>query len=235
MVNIDKAIIARLEVNDKTFEILVDAEKALEFKKGTTSVSVQNILAVNEIFKDARKGDKASPSDIQKAFKTTDVFEAAGQIIRKGDIKITTHMRQQLVEEKRKQLVNLITRNAINPQTNTPHPPQRIEACLEQARVQIDPFIPAEEQMAGALKELRPLIPIRIEKKRVAIKFPAQCSQIAVGIMKRSAEIKRDAWLNDGSWVVEVEIPAGTLGDLISTVNRVSQGNATLKELESLK
>ena len=230
MVNIDKAIIARIEHEGKTFEILVDAEKAIEYRKGAPT-SIQNILAVNEIFKDAKKGDKASPTDIEKAFGTRDIFEAAGKIIKKGDIRLTTQMKHKMVDDKRKQLVALIARNAINPQTNTPHPPQRIETCLEEARVQIDPFLSAEEQMENAIKAIRPIIPIRVEKKLLAVKFPATCAQKAVGVIKRSAEIKRNAWMNDGSWIVEVEIPAGTLGDFVNLVNKLSQGNASVKEL----
>ena len=34
MVSIDKAVVARLKRNGKNFQILVDCEKALEFRKG---------------------------------------------------------------------------------------------------------------------------------------------------------------------------------------------------------
>lgn len=234
MVSVDKAVIARYEHKGKKFEILVDSEKALEFRKGSP-YSLENILAVQNVFKDAKTGEHVSSADLKEAFGTDDLLKACEFIIKKGDIQITAEQRRKLVEEKRKQIITIIARNAINPQTDTPHPPARIEAALEQVRIKIDPFLPAEEQVADVLKELKPIIPIRFEKKRVAAKFPAQYAPKAVGAVKRFAEIKQQSWMNDGSWVCEVELPAGMVQDFVDLANRETHGAAEIKFLGEAK
>jgi ribosome maturation protein SDO1 len=88
-------------------------------------------------------------------------------------------------------VIAIIARNAINPQTKLPHPPARIELAMEEARVKIDLFKPAEEQVPDVLKVLRPLIPIKFEKKEVAVKVPPQYAGRAAGEVKHYGEVKR--------------------------------------------
>lgn len=231
MVSIDKAVVARFESKGKKFEILVDSNKALAFRKGQP-YSLENVLAVVEVFRDAKTGDRCGSSELKEAFGTDDVLKVSEAILKKGEIHLTAEQKRTMVEEKRKQIIAIIARNAINPQTDLPHPPQRIEAALEEARIKVDPFLPAEEQVPDALKELRPIIPIRFEKKRVAVKFPAIYAPKAVGMVKRIAEIQKDQWLGDGSWVVVVEIPAGMITEFFDAVNGETKGEAEIKVLE---
>ena len=57
MVNVDDAIIARLESFGEKFEILVDADLAADFRNPdhTEEIPIEDILAVEEIFKDSKK------------------------------------------------------------------------------------------------------------------------------------------------------------------------------------
>lgn len=55
MVAVDKAVIARLKSSGETFEILVDPDLALDYRGGK-EVDMNDILAVKEIFKDAKRG-----------------------------------------------------------------------------------------------------------------------------------------------------------------------------------
>ena len=56
MVNVDDAIIARLESYGEKFEILVDADLAADFRNPdhTEEIPIEDILAVEEIFKDSK-------------------------------------------------------------------------------------------------------------------------------------------------------------------------------------
>ena len=51
MVNVDDAVIARLESYGERFEILVEAELAADYKRGE-DIEIEKVLAVEEIFKD---------------------------------------------------------------------------------------------------------------------------------------------------------------------------------------
>ena len=146
MVSVDKAVIAHIQKGKERFEVLVDPELALELKRGKP-IGLERVLAINQVFTDSRKGDRASAADLQKAFGTSDPLKVAESIIRSGDVQLTTEQRHKMTEDKRKQIVALIVRQGMDPKTKLPHPPQRIENAMAEARVNIDPFRSAEEQL----------------------------------------------------------------------------------------
>lgn len=232
MVTLEDAVIARYVKSGSHFEVLVDPENALAFREGSAD---ELDLATEEIFKDARKGDRAAAENLRKVFKTEDPLTIAQIIVRRGDIQLTTEQRRRMTEEKRRQVITYISRNAINPQTRTPHPPTRIELALEEAKVNFDPFKSLEEQVTIALKALKPLIPIRLEKIRVAVKIPAELAQRIYGDMRGIGDLTKEEWLRDGSWVGLFEIPAGLQTDFFEQVNRKTHGNVTTKIVENLK
>jgi len=119
MVRLDDAVPARLKTHGTTFEVLVDPDGALALKRGD-SVNLEEILAVEDIFENASRGDRSPEEDLQKAFGTTEVLPIAQIIIKKGEISLTAEQRKQFIENKRRQVIEVIARNAINPRQNTP-------------------------------------------------------------------------------------------------------------------
>ncbi|MEM7817917.1 MAG: ribosome assembly factor SBDS [Candidatus Aenigmatarchaeota archaeon] len=183
-ISIEKSVIACYKVKGQKFEILVDPFKAFEFKKNK-KYKIEEILAVNDIFKDARKAERASANELKQAFNTTDIFKIAEEILSNGEIQIPTELKRKLIEEKKNQIINLISRRFINPQNNLPHPPQRIELAMEQAKVSIDPFVDAELQLENIVKELKKIIPLRIEYLTLEIKIPINIGSKAINEIKR--------------------------------------------------
>lgn len=233
MASVESAVIVKYVFNEKTFEILADPDAALDFRKGS-QVDISDVLAVRDVFKDARAGDRAPGADLKSAFATDDVLKCAEIILRKGELHLTSDQKRKMTEEKERQIVAIIARNAINPQTDLPHPVTRIEAAMKEARVRIDPFKSADEQLAEVVKALRPIIPIRLEKKQVAIKFPPNYAPKAIGFVKRLADVKKDEWFPDGSWAALVEVPAGMVPDLMDAVNRETHGEAQISVVGSV-
>ncbi len=231
MVSLDDAVIARLESHGSSFEILVDPDLALDLKKGK-EVDLSEVLASEEIFKDSAKGDRASPEHIKEVFGTEDTFEAAKIIIQKGTLQLTTEQRKKILEDRRRQVISIIARNAINPQTKLPHPPARIERAMEEARVRVDISKPAEEQVPEVLKVLRPLIPIKFEKKDVAVKIPAHYAGMAVSVVKSYGDVKKEEWQGDGSWICMLEVPAGIVEEFFDKVNQITHGDVETRIIE---
>jgi ribosome maturation protein SDO1 len=228
MVRLEDAVPARLKTHGATFEVLVDPDGALALRRGD-DVAIEDILAVEDVFENASRGDRSAEEDLLKAFETTDVAVIADKIIRKGEISLTAEQRKQIIENKRKQVIEIITRNAINPQTKTPHPPARIEQAMKEAKVNIDPSKSADELVTIAMKAIRPIIPIRFEEVEVAIKIPAAYAPKAYGEISTFGKVTREAWQNNGSWIGVVKIPAGMQTDFYSLVNRLTKGEAETK------
>ena len=231
MVNIDETIIARLESYGEKFEILVDPDLAADFRNpdNEKEINIEDILAVEEIFKDSKKGDKASDESMKKVFDTTDVLEVAEQILQKGSIQITAEQRRQMQEDKRKQVISTIAREGINPQNGLPHPATRIENAMNEAKVKIDPFKSVDEQVQIALKAIKVLIPIKFEKVRVAVRLPNTATGQAYSAIRPFGKIITEEWQDDGSWIAIVEMSGGLQDDFNHKMASISGGEAETK------
>lgn len=223
-------VIARLVVKGKRFEVLVDPEKAYRFKEGE-KISIEEVVVGDYIYKDAKKGLKASPSELQEVFGTEDVYKISTEIVKHGELQLTTEQRRKLLEMKRKQIVYHIAKSAIDPKTKTPIPPSRIEKAMEEARVSIDLYKSVEEQVPEIVKAISKVIPIRIAKALIEISVPAEYASKVAGQIMRLGEVKKSNWLADGSLIVQIEIPAGMQSELIDKVNELTKGNASVKVL----
>ena len=230
MSSLENAIIAHLDSHGERFELLVDPDLAYMYKTGKKKDLV-NVLIVEEVFKDAKKGDRHKNETLQKIFKSTDIGEIAKQILERGEIQLTTEQRRKMLEEKRKQVVALIAREAIDPRTKAPHPPQRIEKALDEARVHIDAFKDAESQVEAVVGALRPLLPIKFERLRIAVKIPAEYAPKAYGSLKEF-NMQRDEWQKDGSLIAVVEIAAGMQSSFYDRVNKMTGGKVETKVLD---
>ncbi|MBI4174242.1 MAG: ribosome assembly factor SBDS [Candidatus Aenigmarchaeota archaeon] len=228
MVTVDKAVIAKLSIDGKHFEILVDADIAYDLKEGKT-VSISRMLAVNEVFKDAKKADRAAPGDVQKAFSTNDIEKIAVEIVKHGDIQLTTDFRRRKIDEKKKQIAAFISKNAVNPQTKLPHPPDRVIAAMEQAHLSIDPFKPVENQVEEVIKVIKGIIPISVEEAALTIEIPAKFSARAYGIVKEFG-IQNEKWLSDGSLVAKINVPAGAKEAVFRRLGAATEGTARIEE-----
>jgi len=227
----EKYTTARITSSGEKFEILVKPAAALDHKLGKP-IAISQILLIEEIYSDASKGTRASVEKLQKCFGTTDVMKISEEIMRHGELQLTTDQRRQLVEDKRKQIVAFISRNCIDPRTGSPHPPLRVEQALEQVKVSIDPFKRGEEQARAIIEELRPLLPLKMEQMRVAVKIFAEYAAKAYGTVKNYGTITREEWQADGSWIGVVEMPAGSYGPFIERIGKLTQGTVQTKILK---
>lgn len=221
----DDAVVARWEHEGSRFEVLVDPVAVQEIRDGKT-VNLRDRLSSEHIYKDARKGDKISEEYLQQIFHTSDYLEIARQIIQKGEVQVTTEQRHQLAAVKHREIVAAIARNAMNPQTGAPHPAARIEAAMEEAKVHVDPFRPADAQIQEILAKLRPLLPIRFDTVRMKLHVPGQHYPRVIGDLKGMGKLSEEAWGSDGSWSAILEIPAGVQTELLEKLNARTKGAA---------
>ena len=226
----EKYTIARLTKDNEHFEILVKPDKALDYRTGKTA-RIAEVLAAEIIFADANKGTKVSEEQMNKAFETTDPLRIADEILKKGTLQLTTEQRRKMVEDKRKQVIDFISRQAVDPKTNLPHPPLRIENAMEQIRYKIDAHKPVEEQARDIVKLLRPILPLKIEQISVSVRIPVAYSARAYGSIKSFGEIKQEEWRADGSWQGVIEMPAGAYASFLNKLGDITKGNGEAKIL----
>ena len=227
MISLDEAVTARLESHGTRFEVLIDPDAALEIKRGEFDGELEDVIAAEDVFENASRGDRPPEEDVEEVFGTTDPLQIVPEVVERGEIQITAEQRKEMLEQKHKQLVNRITRNAVNPQMDdAPHPPERIERALEEAGFTVDPMEPVENQIDGALEALRPVIPIRFDEVTVAVQLPADYAGSGQAKVREFGDLEREEWQSDGSWVGVVTFPAGLQNEFYDLANEVSSGEA---------
>ncbi len=225
--DIDKSVIARFKKEGKDFEILVDCDKAIAFKGGK-EIPIDEVLVTNDIFVDVKKGTHAPEKDLENIFKTDDKTEIAKVIINKGEIQLTTDYKNKIREEKRKRIIDLIHRNTVDSKTGLPHPLQRIDSAMEEAKVNIDFYKSSEEQFKEVIKEIRAIIPIKIEKREIKIRIPVSFVGKSHGAVRSFGELLSENYDSDGSYIVVIEIPSGIQEELFDKINSLTQGQAEI-------
>ncbi|MDH5461159.1 MAG: ribosome assembly factor SBDS [Candidatus Bathyarchaeota archaeon] len=223
--------IARITREGEHFEILVKPEPALSYRTGKTN-SISKVLVTETIFTDANKGLKPSEDQLQKAFGTSNTIKIADVILRNGSLQLTTEQRKKMTESKRRQIISFITRQCVDPKTNLPHPPLRIEKAMEQVHYPIDPFGEVEEQAKEIIKLLRPILPLKMEQVSVAVRIPPEYAGRVYGTVKGFGTIKKEEWKADGSWFTIVEMPAGLYGSFLEKLGEMTKGNLEAKMME---
>jgi len=224
MVDVDKAVVIRLKKAGMKFEVLADPDKALEFRKGR-SLNVEEILAYPGVYHDVRRGDAIPENELQGNFGTTNVFQVAKKVIVEGELQFTTEQRRRFVEEKRREIADIISKRGINPQTNTVHPPQRVLNAMDKAGVHVDPFIEAELQVNKIVESIKTLLPIKFQRIIVQIIIPPQFSGKLYSVLKRTVGKFDERWLNDGSLQVTLDIPAGAQEEVFKKIGDITKGN----------
>ena len=220
-------VVAWMEVKGKRFEVLARPEHVFKFREGE-KVDIDDVLWTDTIYRDSRKGLRASPEELKKAFGTDDTSKIAERIVKEGEIQLTEEQRRKMLEAKRRQIINYIARNAIDPVTKTPIPASRIEAAMEEARVSIDLYKDAESQAVEIVRRLQPILRIKLAKAVIEARIPPQYSGRAYSELQRLGELKRIDWSNDGSLLVEIEVPAGAQIEVASKIQNIARGQAVI-------
>jgi len=230
--------IARLKKIGKEFEIVLDdVEKAISLREKLKSMSDAEIIeALNQIipsqfiFFDEKKGLKASNADLQEAFGTLDFYKVAKEILMNGEIVLPTEYRNKLKEEKRKQIVAWLSRNAIDPRTRSLHTYERIETAMKEAGIKIDEFKPVDIQIPSIVHQLNRVLPIKIENRKIEIIVPATFVGKVYGLIAKYEKAKEE-WLDDGSLKALLILPSALLPDFYDKLNKATHGTALTKDL----
>ncbi len=221
--------LARLKKAGENFELIIDPDKILEYRKN--KAEVRDVLMYKKIFSDAKKGFEASAERLKSVFGTDNILESAKIILDKGEIQFTQEYREQKRKEKLNKILNIITRNAVDPKTGIPHPRVRIEAAMDEAKTKIDDYKDAEDQISDILKSLQPVLPIKFAMKEIQVKISPLYAGKAYSVVERYGKIKMDNWQTDGSWICSVEIPAGMQNEFFDALNKLTHGSMESKVL----
>ena len=220
--------VARLKVGKLDFETMVDLDCAMKLKKGI-AVNIADVIRDNFVYTDLKKGMRAGKAELELSFGTTELATIVDRIVKKGMIEVTQEFRDEALENRKKQLVDFLSRNAINAQSGRPYTPEMIESALKQSGVKIE-NVPVEKQLGKILEGLKRVIPIKIETKKLRIRIPAEFTGRIYGLLQENKE--KEEWLSDGSLEVILNIPVGLQSDFYDKLNSITHGAAITSEVK---
>lgn len=222
--------IARLRSGKMIFETMVDLDNAMKFKKGE-KVGINDVIRDTAIYTDLKKGFHAGNAELKNVFKTTEFPKIVGQIVRKGELEVTQEFRDEAMEDKRKQIIDFLVRNAVD-SNGRPFTPAMLESSMKEAGIKIDNQ-PIDRQISGIVENLKKVIPIKIETKKIKIKIPAMHTGKVYGLVNEYKEGEK--WLGNGDLVVILNIPVGLQMDFYDKLNAVTHGAALTEEVKEDK
>jgi len=217
---------ARIKKGGKHFEILVDLDEAMKVRKGEGNLNAA--VLTNAIFHNLKSGEHASEEDLKKAFGTSEIMAVAEKIIKEGEVVRTAESMKGKHEQKYKQVVDFLSKNAISPE-GRPYTADRIMKALEEAHVNIKNK-PIESQVSEIMDQLSKVLPIKIEMKKVKLIIPAIHTGRAYGIVKEF--MVEENWKNNGDLEVIVEMPTALIFDFYDRINGATHGSVLSEELK---
>lgn len=217
---------ARIRRGKNNFEILVDLDEALKVRKGEGDVT--RAVLTNDIFYDLKKGEHAAKDILEIEFGSSDFYEICKKIITNGEVVLPSDYLKKEAEQKYKQVVDFLAKNAVSPQ-GIPYTPERIMNALKEAKIVVKNK-PIESQIGEIIEHLQKILPIKIEMRKIKITIPSIHVGKAYGVISEFKE--EEEWLSNGDLVVKLSVPAGLLLDFYDKLNKATHGACLSEELK---
>jgi ribosome maturation protein SDO1 len=228
MVQLEDAVLARLDKDGHHFEIWVDPELAWDYKHGKEISNFRDMIAIDIVYSDAKKGDEVKHEFLKEIFETDFFEDIAKKIIKEGEVQLTTSQRNKMLERRKQEIIDFIAKNAHDPKENTPIPPQRIINALDEMKYKFNLSRNKEDEIHEVLLILKRAFPISLEKIDVSVEIPAKFTGKVQPLLHKY-DIANEKWLPSGSLIATLKIPSGLKNILINDFNNVTHGEVTIK------
>lgn len=224
--------LARLRSGKGVFEINIDPDKAIDYRHGKIA-DIREVLKSESIFSDARNGLHAPEGSFKQVFGTEDKLEIAKRIIQKGEIQFTEEYRDSLKQQKKRQILDYVHRNAVNPKNGFPHPLSLLETAYDDLKIKIDYTKPVNQLVNEVIAGMKLQLPLKIELKDIELHIPSTFAHQSYAAVQRFGKILKDEWLHDNSRMITVEISGGMEQDLYDKLNSLTHGGITAKVVKT--
>jgi ribosome maturation protein SDO1 len=219
--------VARLKVGKLDFETMVDLDSAMKMRKGE-NVDINEVIRDTAIYTDQKKGMHAGRDELENAFGSTDLANVVERIVKKGELEVTQEFRNEALEAKRKQVIDFLTRNAIDVRTGRPYTADILENALKEAGVNIQDK-PIDKQINFIMDDLKKIIPIKIETKKIKALIPAQFTGQIYNLINEYKE--KENWMDNGDLEVVLNLPVGLQMEFYDKLNSMTHGSVITEEV----
>jgi ribosome maturation protein SDO1 len=218
--------VVRYKSGKHTFEVMTKPGSVSKYRLGQLDIS--NVLEADIVFKDINKGDKAASADLVEVFKTDNPAECCRKIVDDGHLQLTDAERKEILEKKRREIVNYLHKYFVDPKTKAPHPVIRIENALVDLKYRVDPDIAVEKQVQEIMKNMPGVLAMRKMDMTGWITIPHAHLGVAQGQLKKFVNVKHERY-DDNGCEFEVTLVPGDYDALMSMLNNTCKGEYDIK------
>ncbi|KAI3646814.1 hypothetical protein MP228_009742 [Amoeboaphelidium protococcarum] len=228
VIKLTNVSVIRLRKKGKRFEIAGIPNKVTEYRNGVET-NVEEVLQVHTIFTNVSKGQTASLDEVEKCFGTRDINTAVMEILRKGEVQVSTQERNNQLDALRKEIVNLVVNMSINPSTNRPYTTSIIDKCFNDINYNIQSQKSSKVQAIEIIKLIKEknIVPINRAKMRLMVRVPVKDKKV---VKDKLTSFNADVIHEDFSdeYVVEFTIDPGHYKSVIDLTQNVKGGRVDL-------
>jgi ribosome maturation protein SDO1 len=223
----EKFQFVRYKSGKHTFEILCHPGTVLKYRDG--QLDMDKVLFADNIFKNYSTGDRAKEAELIEVFGTSNQQECIKKILDTGEYHLSTKERQELVEKKKREMINFVHKNYIDPRNRLPHPVVRIEQAFKDLKVlNVDPFKPAEKQVQDIYSKLVEKIPLRKTLVYASLQLKHQFIGAGMPVAHRYAQVSGEKYDHIGV-TMDLALPPGDYDALVNDLHKVCKGDFRLE------
>ena len=226
----DKFQFVRYKSGKNTFEILCHPGTVLKYRDG--QLPFDKVLFADTVYKNFGTGDRAKETELVEAFGVADQHTCAQKILEEGEYSLSTKERQELVEKKRREMITFVHKNYTDPRTKTPHPLVRVEQVFQDLKLNVDPFKPAEKQVADIFSKLVEKIPLKKSLVYAQLSLKHQFIGSAMPIAHKFGKVTGEKYDHVGV-TMDLSIVPGDYDALTNELHKVCKGDYQLELLHS--
>jgi len=216
--------LVRYKAGKVTFEVLTKVGSVLKYRDG--KLGWDNVLFVDEIFKNQTKGERANAEDLKLAFGSDNLQDCLKVIIEKGELQLTAEERKDKIDKKRAEIVNYIHKYYVDPKSKLPHPVVRVENALTTLKIKIDPDIPAERQIQDLIKRIPEVMPIKRMEMEGTLTVGNAFIGSAMNVVQQWAKVTKDNYTSEGC-SMEISLVPGDYDSFMSDLQKATKGEFT--------
>ena len=149
----------RLSKGGKRFEIACYRNKVLNWRN-KVETDLEEVLQIDNVFRNASKGMRASENDLKSCFGTSDVKIVIEEILNKGELQVSEQERQALYEATFRDIASIVVEKSINPETNRPYTYNIIEKAMREIHFAVNVTKGAKQQALDVIRRLKQVMPI---------------------------------------------------------------------------
>jgi len=176
-------------------------------------------------------GEIASAADLKRCFKTTDQSKVILEILKGGEIQVTSKERQIMKESLFRDIATLISEKCVNKETQLPLTVAFVERAMKEIHFNPVPSKSAKVQAMEVITELKKTLPIERAQMRISIELPPKMAKkIKALVDPLLANVDSEGW--GGLYTLVATIEPKNFRAVNEIVSRETKGGSSVKVLE---